>query len=368
MEATILLLIVIGAALLAYLFVSVFSKRTNSSCNDSATDYAEGLNFLLAGEKEKAIRKLKEAVRKNTKLVDAYIKIGDIFRELGEPVRAISIHKYLTVRKNLSDKQRNEILQSLTLDFRTAGHFDQALEVLEKVLESDKKAHWAREMKVRVYEDLADWAGAFVACKDLPPAEREKVNSRQAVYKVREGLQLIKKGASEKDAIVCFKEAIKIDPEGSPGYIALANSYNREKRKDEALKTLKLLVEKIPDQSKVAFHRIKELLYDGGVYGEIENICYDILKRQPENIIARLALVETYDKKGELEKAISECLLILDREPENEETLKYLVWLYHKSGDDSKALQIALELLGDLPNVDEPELKLDSSIEKDYEN
>jgi len=156
----------------------------------------------------------------------------------------------------------------------------------------------------------------------------------------------------EKDAQLCFREAMKIDPQGPAGYICLADSYKRENRSSEALRILKDFVSRVPSHSFLAFDRIEELMYEGGIYGEIEMFYLDLMKREPDNLQVKLALAENYEKKGETEKAINICLEILDKDPEHPAARKDLVRLYRKAGNDGKALQIALELIEESTDTD----------------
>jgi lipopolysaccharide biosynthesis regulator YciM len=335
---------VLAIAALAILMIFLFKKKPAAALDEAAADYTEGLNLLLAGDREAALKRFRDAVTKNSRNVDAYLKIGDILRELGQIDRAINVHKYLTVRSGLSPKQREKIMQSLAKDYEEAGEFDKGLDVLAKVLEENKHAVWAQEMKLRLYERKEEWDNAFQTYKELRKSRGESKNGRLALYRVQEGLQLID-GGKERDARGRFKDAIKIDPNSPPAYIYLADSYRRENRNSDALQVLKEFVERVPSQSYLAFDRIKDLLFEGGVFGEIENVYLEIIDIQPNNLMARLALAEIYEKKGELENAITVCNDVLEKDPANEIAKKHLVRLYHKSGDDEKSVNQALDLI-----------------------
>lgn len=344
MEPTVLLILLIVSAVIALALIAILRRKPASKLDEAESDYAEGLNLLLVGKREAALKKFRETVTKNSMNIDAYLKIGDILRELGQLDRAINVHKYLTVRSGLTHKQHTEILRSLAKDYMEAKDFDKALSVLNKVIEENKDALWAHKMKLKLFENKEEWEKAFRTYKELRKIDSQFRNGRLALYKVQEGLQLIKNG-KDKEAQSRFKDAIKIDPSSPPAYIYLADSYMEEDRKSEALGVLKEFMEKVPSYSYLAFERIKELLYEGGVYGQIENLYHDIIQSQPDNIMAKMALAENYEKKGELQKAVQVCLDVLEKEPTNKAAKKNLVRLYHKSGQDSDALNLALELI-----------------------
>ena len=150
-----------------------------------------------------------------------------------------------------------------------------------------------------------------------------------------------------------FREAIKIDPNCPPAYISLADAYRHEDRKEDALRTLKEFVERVPGDSYLAFEQIKDLLYEGGVYGEIENLYLEIIAKQPDSLQARLALAENYEKKGALDAAINSCLQVLEKDPQNTSAQKYLVQLYHRAGRDKDAVKMALDLIDASPDKKE---------------
>jgi len=343
-EATIILLIIIISATAALVAILAFRKKPEHPADISGYNYAEGLNLLLAGDRTGALKKLKETVKYDSQNIDAYLKIGDIFRELGQVEKAINVHKYLTVRPNLSNKQHNLILHSLAQDYVAAKEHEKALQVIDKALELVKDVSWAYQMKLDIYESNGDWSKAFQVYKEKKRRDQSLTNDKLAYFRVQEALELLK-DEKRKEAHGKFKEAIKIEPTYAPGYIYLADFYESENNQGAALETLKEFIEKVPSQSHLAFGRLKDILYEGGVYSEIENLYKEIIEKQPDNFVAHLALAEIYEKKGELDLAIAVCEQVLEKDPENIAAQKYLVRFYHQKGQDKKALKIAMELL-----------------------
>ncbi len=344
MEATVVLLFVILSAAIAVVAILLSRRNTGDTGDEATSHYTDGLNHLLAGRKSEALEKFRATVKQDSTNVDAYIKVGDVLRELGQPERAITVHKHLTVRTGLSPKQRQQILQCLATDYQVAKQFDNALSVLDQVLHDDRAADWAREMKLGILEAQEEWELAFQVCTELGRRNGRPRKARLALYKVHEGIKC-QSAEQVKDARLRFRESIKIDPEGPPGYIYLADSYKSEGSTGEALKTLKEFVKKVPDQSFLALDRIKHLMYEGGIYSEISGFYEQLLRQHPENLSLRLALAENYEKKGDYQRAIDGCQEVLQKDPGNKEARKALIRLYHNAGDDDEALRIALELI-----------------------
>ena len=83
--------VIIISVIIGLIFITVILMllKAPKKRKDSAIDYTAALNYLLAGEMQKAYDKLKDAVRHDTSNIDAYLKIGDfrISASIGSPSR-----------------------------------------------------------------------------------------------------------------------------------------------------------------------------------------------------------------------------------------------------------------------------------------
>ncbi|MDZ7260796.1 MAG: tetratricopeptide repeat protein [candidate division KSB1 bacterium] len=347
MESLVLILLVLATIAITSILVVTFSKKRTVVKDTSIDDYIEGLNQLIAGNKETALEKLKETVRKDTNNINAYIKIGDIYRELGRPDRAVRIHRELTIRRDLNPEQRLEILKSLLLDFQVAKRYDRALLMAEKILEIDKKNLWAHQMQLKLYEEKQDWDKAFEVLRWLLDARDEKNERLLALYKVQAGLRLVEEGR-EREGRIKFREAMKLDETCAPAYLYLGDSYIRENRTKDALEVLRLFIKKVPRFSFLAFDRMKDVLFEVGSFGELETIYETLLHQHPDVENVRFALAEIYEKKGEINRAIALCEQVLETEPNSKVARLHLVKYYYKSGQQSRAMNKALRLIDEL--------------------
>ena len=96
------------ALILITVYLLVSRKKSRISSSDSS-DYIKALNALIEGNMDEAIRLFYNSVRQNTENIDAYIRLGDIFRQQGKVEKAIKVHRELLVRRNLSQHSRNQI-------------------------------------------------------------------------------------------------------------------------------------------------------------------------------------------------------------------------------------------------------------------
>jgi len=341
-ESTLIVVISIAALIILTAFGLIFRRaKTIKGGKDSISFYITALNHLIEGNISQALKSLRETVRRDTENIDAYIKLGNIFREKGWVERAIKVHRDLTVRTNLKPDQRLEIMKSLALDYEAAKDYDKSLAMVEEVLKLHKDNLWAKEMQLRLYETKGEWAKAFELLQKM---SKKRDKGRLALYKVEEGLKLIKEG-KEKEGRIRFRQALKWDNSCPPAYLYLGDSYMREGRKERALKVWKGFIEKVPHLSYLAFNRLREVLFDIGSFNEIEDIYKSILQRDPGNIDAMFALVNIYDSKGEIDKAIDYCYQILEKEPDSIKAKQYLVKLHYKKGAKEEALREAMRLI-----------------------
>ena len=290
-----------------------------------------------------ALEKLRQTVRLDTDFIDAYIKIGDILREQNEADKAIKIHRDLLIRPSLSQKQRMDILKSLSQDFVRNKQLKNALVVVEQLLDLDSKNEWAKDLQLSIYEQMGDWQGAYDIVRKSHRLSKDEKKFRMAAYKFEQGVQLsqLKK---EHDARLRFREAIKEEPSFVPAHLNLADSYIRENRADDALIVLKKFIQSNPHYSDTAFTRLRQVLFDLGHYGDIQKVFIDLTKNHPEIIQGHLGLAEIYEKKGEFLRAVDICQKAIKENPHHLEPKFMLVRLYTKLDRHQAAADLAVEL------------------------
>lgn len=331
-----------AAGLLITLFFGRGKKTKRKE--DSIPFYISALNRLIEGNIPEALKDLRETVKRDTENIDAYIKLGDIFREKGWIEKAIKVHRDLTVRTNLKPDQRLGIMKSLALDYEAAKDYDKSLAMVDEILKLDKNNPWAKQMQLKLYEVKGEWTKAFELLQKI---SKKRDKKRLALYKVEEGLKLIKEG-KEKEGRIRFRQALKWDSSCPPAYLYLGDSYMREGREERALKVWRGFIERVPYLSYLAFERLREVLFDIGSFNEMEDIYQSILQRDPGNTDAMFALVNIYDSKGEMEKAIDYCHQILEKDPNSIKAKQYLIKLHYKKGAKEEALREAMKLIDEV--------------------
>lgn len=158
--------------LLALLFLAVAagwvlgrgaSGRDDEVDQTPPSQYYLGLNFLLDGEQESALKAFSEALAVNAETFETHITFGSLLRKRGEVDNAIKIHQSLLSRTKLPDAQKNQAHLELAKDFIAAGLLDRAEQLLKDLIElSVEHQADAKVLLLEVFEASRDWAQARI--------------------------------------------------------------------------------------------------------------------------------------------------------------------------------------------------------------
>jgi len=339
---TIYVLTAACSVLLVIVLVVMFRRKTHRK--SIASPYIDALHAILEGNTEDALDKLKKTVKHDTDNIMAYIMLGDLFRKRGYPVRAAKTHRSLLVRSDLNESQITTILNQLVLDYRANGSLDKAIEMAERLVQRDKKNIENQQLLLALFEEKGDWDKAFSYKQSLTKSLKQKDPDRLALYKVESGLKMVQH-ASEREGRIRFREAIKLSKLCIPAYLYWGDSYRREGRNEDACRVWREFTEKNPAWSHLAFRRLKEVLFDLGRYGDMEEICQYVLRKKAGHVEANLHLAELYKKQGLLDETLDRCRKALENDPASSWGNELLIRLYRQKGNEATALNEAIAIL-----------------------
>jgi len=117
--------------------------------------------YLIAGEKDKAIQELLNATEANKEMLDTYFVLGKLFRNSGEIEKAINIHRSLIARETASENVRLSALKELAIDYDKGGFVDKAIETYKDVLKLNREQPEIIQSLCRIFEDIGDWDNAL---------------------------------------------------------------------------------------------------------------------------------------------------------------------------------------------------------------
>ncbi len=328
------------AAILIFVRLKISRKQSLNTRKSNA--YVNALNEFIAGNNNQAIELFKDAVRYDTNNIDAYIKLGMLWRIQNFAQQALKIHKELTIRRGMSYGQLTEIYKNIISDHIELKQYDEAMNYCKKLLEHDQKSRFALEMQPTIYEYKKDFKNAFKYLQANAPKSAE-VDHKLALYKIAYGKNLVNRGEYHEARII-FKEAIKFDKEYPAAYLYLGDAYAREDRQDDAVKVWKQFAETVPKRSYLVFDYLDEAFFESGNYSAIEDFYSDVIEKDPDNYRALLRLGEIYFKKGERDKALDMTERSLKINPNSPDSLKNLIFYLNNSEDIQVIKEKALSL------------------------
>ncbi|MCB1059792.1 MAG: tetratricopeptide repeat protein [Calditrichaeota bacterium] len=335
------LLILVGGGIAAASYFRDWKVRRNVQ---PTTPYAEGLRAILDGDTPKAIQKLRETVGADTNNIDAYLRLGQLFAQSGDLDRATKIHRALTLRGDLVDRQKLDIYRALSEDYLKNGDYNRALESVNQMLGISKKDAWALQQKSEILAGQGQWQAAYESAEKLNGLTTATSGRRLALLKTLEGERLCNAG-KERDGRVQFRQAIKHDATLVAPYLYWGDSYVREHRVEDAVKIWRRLIDVNPAQSYVAFERLETHLFDLGRFSEIEQIYREVIHSYPQNVHAYAALSRFLRKKGDAGGAITTLRDGLEHNPESLWLRRRLIRMYHDVHDVDGVLNMSRDVL-----------------------
>lgn len=141
--------------------VKLSKKYRNSIFEAQSRIFLNATQYLIEGNKDLAIKEFLNAVDLNRETIDTYFALGGLFRSNGEIEKAISIHRSLIARENISESTRLMALKELALDFDKGGFIDKAVETYKDVLKINRDQQDVIHSLCRIYEDIEDWDQAY---------------------------------------------------------------------------------------------------------------------------------------------------------------------------------------------------------------
>ncbi len=313
--------VIVGGILL---FLWIWSGKRKRLKKSLSSPYTEALSALINGDKIKAMNKLREVVKHNTDNLDAYLKLGDIYRDYGKNLQALRVHQSLTVRKSLTNYQKLSIWKSLVQDHRLLKEWDKAIKYSELITELDRNNMWARKELLEIYKEKGDWDGAVEAAKSIQKQEKKKNVETLALYQIQQGLEYRKKG-EERDARIRFKKALKTSSNCAAAHYFIGVSYLSEGRKKDAVESWRKFVKTDPKHAYLVFDELEEVLYDLGNFDQSEKIYQEILDLDEGNVSALVALSDLNERKGDREESIRMLRRAIDKDKSSLRAKAYLI-------------------------------------------
>lgn len=293
--------VVVAAAIVLLAWRVAAMRRSRIACEE-ATPYRQGIDAMIRGDRDEALRHLAAAVREDPRNVDAYIKLGNLLREQGRAKQAVQVHRELLVKRRLPKPIRNQITRSLALDLSQDGRWD---EVLQSIASLDRTSRNDPEM-LELARDAYEATGGYDRARET---HRELLRSGgdgpdAGVYRAHLALLALRAGDPER-ARSEFRAALKESPEKALlANVHLGDIAVSEDDTDRAIAYWMKLVTDRPECAHVVFSRLEKAFFEIGDFGRMMSIYEDVVSKVPTSIHALIGLSRMLERKGAVDDAV----------------------------------------------------------------
>jgi len=323
------IIVLLCLAAFAFLFFYILKLKPNNKAGTKEL-YSEGLDMMINGLGRSAYHNFKKIIDMDSDNIKAYLRLGQVLRESGNPEKALKIHKALTIRQNLSSYDLLELHKNISLDYFDIGKIDRAIEEALRVLKLDKKNTWAISKLMSFYIELNDWKKATEYLEKLHQTNKTKDPHKLGLFIIQQGCIL--QNNQEFDlARKKFEKSLAIDPSLTSAYYFIAETFSKEsdkyfnraekiddKNSDEYKKLFNQALESLsnaipmwvkysklkPEQSWMVIHLLKDALFALDRYDELEYILKEIIENDSNNPEVTATLADMYAHKGDLKNAL----------------------------------------------------------------
>jgi tetratricopeptide (TPR) repeat protein len=112
-----------------------------------------------------------------------------------------------------------------------------------------------------------------------------------------------------------YKEALNYDENLEVAYLYIADSYQIEKRTEDAIEFWKKFLAAAPRLGFLAYPKLERAYFELGKFGEITGVYNEVLQKDPKNGYARLGLARILEKRGRASQAMEEYASVLEVDP-----------------------------------------------------
>lgn len=307
----IILLILLAILTFAVIYFIIPRRRTVPADEEH---YIKALNYLVEDNYKMALKELLVSVRNNTHNIDAYLKLGEIFRKMGKAAKAKQIHKELTTRVNLSASQKEEIYINIVKDYMALNQYDKAMETVEKKLKSaGGNTDYLLEL-IKAMIEKKEWENAYQLQLRFDKLHGKKNNIKLAYMLAEHGKQIFEEEKSKEKAVEKFKYAIQLHPKCFPAYLYWGDTYFSKENGadlDEALSKWEKILWDMPRASFLVHKKIEKAYFDKNKFDAIIPLYEKVVDKNRFDNKTLLALANLYYKMQEIDLAIEKCRQII---------------------------------------------------------
>lgn len=333
-DSTTLYIVAAVAVVLIFALSTAAVMRGRVGRERADDPYVAGLKAIIDGDRNGAYSSLQKSVKTGKAPTDAYVRLGRFLRDNGNPDKALQIHRSLTVKPNLTRREKIELFVNIAQDYSQLGNSGQAIRVLESAVSSmGLKDPEVFRLLAKEYNLVGKTEDAYRCLKEMKRAgtigEREL-----SLYLSTAGERLAEDG-DLKEARKLLQQALKHDSENPVARLTAGNVEDKLGNEEGALDHWKEAALSSPELSVEALKNLERVMFQRGTFGDIERVYRDVLDARPWDEYATLALASFYKKQGRGDEAIEFLEEFRGMHPESVGPTVLLTSLYatHKGPD-----------------------------------
>ncbi|MBM3307019.1 MAG: tetratricopeptide repeat protein [Candidatus Eisenbacteria bacterium] len=331
--------------LLFLVWVTVTSRRIRErAAPPDAAAYRRGIDAMVAGDRDAAVRHLAAAVRDDPRNVDAYVKLGNLLRERGQLRQATQIHRELLIKRRLPPTTKSEILRCYALDLAASGNWGEVLETLRSLPRSERGDPEALRLTRDAHENTGELDRAVHDHRELLRAATDAAQPPLGVYRAHTALLSLRQGDAAR-AKAELQAAVNESPEAVLAHAYLGDIARDEGDAGNAIAHWLKLVSERPECADLVFDRLEKAYYDAGDFGRMMRVYEDIVARSPANAPALIGLARMHERKGALDEAIRVAQEAVKHEGATLAGHRELLEMLARNGQHEEAARLAVALV-----------------------
>jgi lipopolysaccharide biosynthesis regulator YciM len=319
-------------------------QKDQSIKQDLSIKYSTGLNYLLSNQKDKAIDSLLDALKVEDDSVEAHFAMANLFRKRGELDRALKVHEHLVRHGNLPTKDKQQAVFELGKDFLSAGLYDRAEKMFNKLLKSPDYGLKSLTYLLQIFQSTKDWQRG-ISHKKLAI----KLNDKRLLHMLANFYCEQATTAFEQDKFIevieLLEQALKLDPNSCRANWLMAKIYENHKQCELACKCY----QDIYQQDKDFFPDVIEQMHQCYLDLDASDEFFRFIKKVYDETASSSALISYLshvEKKHGNKKAKEFLLSALKRRP-TIRGFKYLVKMEMSQSEEVEN-KASLDLIKDL--------------------
>jgi lipopolysaccharide biosynthesis regulator YciM len=285
-------------------------RRRGRASAEEHPHYLLGLNYLISNQPDLAMAELSQAVRGETDAIEAYLALGNLFREKGQVERAIDIHKSLLHRAHITDLGRMQALFSLGLDFKKAGLVDRAERTLQELVDRDPENLSAWHCLGKVYEEMGRWQEAIDIQLRIQSLAGTRDHRLLAALWTERGRQALADG-DHAAALSHFQTALRLDGAYEPAHLGAGDCLMAAGDADAALTQWEGALGADAAWAGDALLRMAAACKDAEQLERLNTACESVLERHPRSwraLSVKAHLHHLHGEDGEELEALTKAL------------------------------------------------------------